>query len=173
VRHEAFKGYNHAIEKCEKPTSIPRSSVCVRTVSFLACSICGWRFQNLWWKQITTLSAKQIYPRTSNSALLLYKSSYIKTIFAVSRFKMGVWGYHGRYSDLASGWTTDGRVGGVPVPVESRIFTSPCRPASYPLGTGGSFPGERQGRDAHHSRPTSGEDPYIHFHIRLHGVLLN
>jgi hypothetical protein len=46
------------------------------------------------------------------------------------------------------------------------FFSSPCvqtgsgaHPASYPMGTGGPFPGgkERPGRDADHSTPSSAE----------------
>jgi hypothetical protein len=32
---------------------------------------------------------------------------------------------------------------GVRVPVGDRFFSSPCRPASNPMGTGGSFPGDK------------------------------
>jgi hypothetical protein len=47
------------------------------------------------------------------------------------------------------------------------------------MGTGGSFPGvKRPGREANHSPATSAEvkknvDLYIHYPIRLHGVVLN
>jgi hypothetical protein len=50
---------------------------------------------------------------------------------------------------------------------------------SYPMGTGGFSPGVKQlGREADHSPPTSAEVKkmwiyYIHFPIRLHGVVLN
>jgi hypothetical protein len=54
---------------------------------------------------------------------------------------------------------------GVQVPERSRIFSSPCRqtgsgvhPTSYPMSTGGSFPGvKRPWREADHSPPTSVE----------------
>jgi hypothetical protein len=49
---------------------------------------------------------------------------------------------------ITTGYRLDDRGVGVRVPVGSRIFSSPCRPdrsgahlASYPMGTGGSFPG--------------------------------
>jgi hypothetical protein len=47
--------------------------------------------------------------------------------------------------DIATGYGLDGRRVGVPVPVGSIIFSSLFRsdrlPASYPMGTGGYFPG--------------------------------
>jgi hypothetical protein len=49
---------------------------------------------------------------------------------------------------IATGYGLYDRGVGVRVPVESRISSSPCRPdrlgdhpASYPIGTGGSFTG--------------------------------
>jgi hypothetical protein len=50
---------------------------------------------------------------------------------------------------IATGYGLDDRGVGIRVPVGSRIFSSPRRPdrssvahqASYPMGTGGSFPG--------------------------------
>jgi hypothetical protein len=73
-----------------------------------------------------------------------------------------------RYSvvSLATGCGLDYRWVGIRVPVELRIFSSPRRPdrlwgypASYPMGTGGSFPGiKAAGREADHSPPTSAED---------------
>jgi hypothetical protein len=60
------------------------------------------------------------------------------------------------------GWTI-----GVRSPTEAEDFSSiPCvqtgsgaHPASYPMGTGGPFPGgkARPGRDADHSPPASAE----------------
>jgi hypothetical protein len=56
---------------------------------------------------------------------------------------------------------------------------SPSHPASYPIGTGGSFPRiKRPGREADHSPLASAEvkknvDLYTHFLIRFHGVVLN
>jgi hypothetical protein len=62
--------------------------------------------------------------------------------------------------DIATGFGLDDRRVGVRVPVESRISSSPRRPASYPMGTG-SFPGgggvKRPGREADHSPPASAE----------------
>jgi hypothetical protein len=67
---------------------------------------------------------------------------------------------------IATGYWLDDRGIGFRVPVGSRIFTSPCRPnrlwgpppTSYPMGTGGSFPGvKRPGREPDHSPPTSAE----------------
>jgi hypothetical protein len=59
---------------------------------------------------------------------------------------------------LATGWTAEV---GAPVPVGSRILTSPNRPdrlwghpVSYPVGPGGSFGGGgRPEREADHSSP--------------------
>jgi hypothetical protein len=63
---------------------------------------------------------------------------------------------------LTTGWTI-----GVRSPREAEDFSSsPCvqtssgaHPASYPVGTGGPFPGvkARSGRDADHSSPSSAE----------------
>jgi hypothetical protein len=56
---------------------------------------------------------------------------------------------------------------------------SGAHPASYPMGTGGSFPGvKRPGRRADHSPPSSAEVKnawsYTSTHpIRLHGVVLS
>jgi hypothetical protein len=56
---------------------------------------------------------------------------------------------------------------------------SGAHPASYPLGTRGSFPGvERPEREADHTLPSSAEvkecvEPYLHSPIRLHGVVLS
>jgi hypothetical protein len=66
---------------------------------------------------------------------------------------------------IVTGYGLDNRGVGVQVPVGSRIFSSPCRPdrsgvhpTSYPMGTGGSFPGvKRPGREADHSTPVSAE----------------
>jgi hypothetical protein len=56
------------------------------------------------------------------------------------------------------------------IPDRGRVFVfSPCvqtgsgaHPTSYPMGTGGSFPGgkARPGRDADHSPPSSAEVKY-------------
>jgi hypothetical protein len=52
---------------------------------------------------------------------------------------------------------------------------SVSHPASYPMGTGGSFLGvKRPGRETDHLPPTSvAVDLYIHSAIRLHDVVLN
>jgi hypothetical protein len=56
---------------------------------------------------------------------------------------------------------------------------SGAHPASYPMGTRGSFPGVKQpGREADHSPPSSVEVKewvalYLRSPIRLHGVVFN
>jgi hypothetical protein len=81
-------------------------------------------------------------------------------------------------------WTT-GQIG-VQVLVGSRISLlyviqtcSWAHPASYPMGTGGFFPGGKvvdvwswplTSKLCQHQENTA---LYIHFHIRLHGVVLN
>jgi hypothetical protein len=56
---------------------------------------------------------------------------------------------------------------------------SGAHPASYPMGTRGSFSGvKRLGREADHSLPSSAEvkecvELYLHSPIRLHGVVLS
>jgi hypothetical protein len=65
----------------------------------------------------------------------------------------------------ASGYGLDDGGIGFRVPVGSRTFLlhvvhtgSGAHPASYPMGTGSSFPGlKRQGREADHSPATSAE----------------
>jgi hypothetical protein len=55
---------------------------------------------------------------------------------------------------------------------------SGAHPASYPVGSRGSFPEEKlPGREADHSPPSSAEvrecvELYLHSPIRLHGVVL-
>jgi hypothetical protein len=57
--------------------------------------------------------------------------------------------------------------------------SSGVHPASYPMGTRGSFPGvKRTGREANNSHPSSAEfkkcvELYLHSPIRLHGVVLS
>jgi hypothetical protein len=87
---------------------------------------------------------------------------------------------------IATGYGLDDRGVGVRVPVGVRIFISACRPdrlgstqppiqrVSEALSQGV----KRPGREAVHSPRTSAEvkknvDLYIHFLIRLHGVVLN
>jgi hypothetical protein len=56
---------------------------------------------------------------------------------------------------------------------------SGTHPASYPMGTRGSFPGVKQpGREANHSPPPSAKvkeyvELYLHSPIHLHGVMLS
>jgi len=56
---------------------------------------------------------------------------------------------------------------------------SGTHPASYPMGTGGSYTGcMRSGREADHSSPSSAEgkeymELYLHPQTRLHGVVFN
>jgi hypothetical protein len=42
---------------------------------------------------------------------------------------------------IATDYGLDGRGVGVRVPIWARCFSSPRRPASYPMGAAGSFPG--------------------------------
>jgi hypothetical protein len=67
---------------------------------------------------------------------------------------------------IATGYGLNDRGVGVRVPLGARIFLffrviqigSWAHPASYPTGTGGSFPGGKAaGREAHHSPPTNAE----------------
>jgi hypothetical protein len=63
--------------------------------------------------------------------------------------------------------------------VVSVYFGSGPHPASYPVGSRGSFRGvKRPGREADHSLPSSAEvkecvELYFHSPIRLHGVVLS
>jgi hypothetical protein len=57
---------------------------------------------------------------------------------------------------IATGYGLDDRGVGVRVPVESRIFFSPRRPASYPMGTGALSPGVKwPGLEADHTSNVS------------------
>jgi hypothetical protein len=63
---------------------------------------------------------------------------------------------------IATGYGLDGRRDAVRATVRARFFSSPLRlrahPASYSMGTGGSFPGSKAaGPEADHSPPTSAE----------------
>jgi hypothetical protein len=55
---------------------------------------------------------------------------------------------------------------------------SGAHPASYPMGTTGSFPGVKAAGSSDHSPPSSAEviecvELYLHSPIRLHGVVLS
>jgi hypothetical protein len=73
---------------------------------------------------------------------------------------------HGSSGSIVSDYGLDDQVIEVRSPTGAEDFSSsPCvqtgseaRPASYPMGTGGPFPGGkvRPGRDADHSPPSSG-----------------
>jgi hypothetical protein len=75
-------------------------------------------------------------------------------------------GVSGSSGSTVSNYGLDDRVIEVRSPTEAEDFSSsPCvqtgsevHPASYPMGTGGPFPGgtARPGRDADHSSPSSG-----------------
>jgi hypothetical protein len=76
---------------------------------------------------------------------------------------------------IATGYGLDDLGVGVPVPVGSRIFSSPYQtglevhPTSYPMGTGALPPGvKRQGREADHSPPASAEVKKICIHPLPH-----
>jgi hypothetical protein len=84
---------------------------------------------------------------------------------------------------IATGNGLDDRGVGVRVPVGSRIFSSPRRPdrllgppTSYPMGTGGSFPGDKAAGPWSWPLTSRGQenvDLYIHSLIRLHDIVLN
>jgi hypothetical protein len=77
---------------------------------------------------------------------------------------------HGSSCSIVSDYRLDDREIEVRSPTGAEDFSSsPCvqtgsgaNPASYPVGTGGSFPGgkARLGRDADHSPPSSAEVKY-------------
>jgi hypothetical protein len=75
------------------------------------------------------------------------------------------WGSRGSSGSMVSDYRLDDRAIEVQSPTGADFSSSPCvqtdsgaHPASYPVGTGGSFPGgkARPGRDADHSPPSSG-----------------
>jgi hypothetical protein len=80
-----------------------------------------------------------------------------------------LWG-RGSSGSIVSDYGLDDRAIEVRSPTGAEDFSSiPCvqtgsgaHPASYPMGTGGSFPGckARQGRDTDHSLPSSAEVKY-------------
>jgi hypothetical protein len=72
----------------------------------------------------------------------------------------------GRSGSIVSDYGLDDRAIEVRSQTGADFFSSPCvqtgsgaHPASYPMGTGGSFPGGkgRPGREADHSPPSSAE----------------
>jgi hypothetical protein len=72
----------------------------------------------------------------------------------------------GSSGSIVSDYGLDDRAIEVRSPTGADFSSSPCvqtgsgaHPASYPVGTGGSFPGgkARPGRDADHSPPSSAE----------------
>jgi hypothetical protein len=77
-------------------------------------------------------------------------------------------------------WTT-----GVRIPARENFYllhsvqtSSWANPASYPVGTGGSFPWLKgPEREAHHSPPTNAEiknsELYLHSPIYLNGIVLH
>jgi hypothetical protein len=70
----------------------------------------------------------------------------------------------GSSGGIVSDYGLDNRAIEVRSPTGQRIFllASWAHPASYPMGTGGPFPGgkARPGRDADHSPPSSAEVKY-------------
>jgi hypothetical protein len=88
---------------------------------------------------------------------------------------------------VALGYRVDDRGSRVRFPAGARNFSlhycvqngSGAHPASYPMGTRGSFPGvKRPGQEADHSPPSSAEvkervELYLHSPIRLHGEVLS
>jgi hypothetical protein len=88
-------------------------------------------------------------------------------------------GWLSRYSD----WLRPGRPRGqVWVPIRSKFFSldrSGTHPTSYPMGNGGSLSGGKTARawrwplTSIYSRGQENMGLYIHFPIRLHGVMLN
>jgi hypothetical protein len=78
-----------------------------------------------------------------------YSYVHSRVIISLQFFKVGYNLFLGSQDNTVDIGTVygldDGNVG-VRVPVEARIFISPChpdrvQPTSYPMGTGGSFPG--------------------------------
>jgi hypothetical protein len=87
---------------------------------------------------------------------------------------------------IATGYGLDDGWVGVLVPVGPKIFSSPlvqtgsqAHPASYPMGTGGSFPGGKAvgawnwPLASNSCWVQENVDLYIHVPIRPHGVVLN
>jgi hypothetical protein len=84
---------------------------------------------------------------------------------------------------IATGCGMDDWRIGVRVPLSSRIFSSPrvpgfgVHPASYPMGTGGKFPGGKAAGAwswplTSKCRGQENVDLYIHSPIRLHSIVL-
>jgi hypothetical protein len=117
------------------------------------------------------------YERSSTKNLNL-EWSYFVSLRAFKRSRDSVVG-------IATGYGLDDRGVGIRVPVGARIFLhvvqtgSGVYPTSYPMGTGGSFPGVKAARDwswpltSSYCRDQENVDLYIHSPIRLHGVVLN
>jgi hypothetical protein len=113
----------------------------------------------------------------------LDRSSYkyireMQTVFCRMWFKS-----HGSTVSMTTGYGVDGWGIGVRVLVVL-VFTfhivrtsSVSYPASYPVGTGGSFPGVKASGTqswqltSNYCRGQENVDPYIHSPIRLHGVV--
>jgi hypothetical protein len=89
----------------------------------------------------------------SKSLLINYTADEDRAIYTLTNINIGYICNKIRSRDsvvsIATGYGLDDRGVGVRVPVESRIFSllhvlqndSGAHPASYPMGTGGSFPG--------------------------------
>jgi hypothetical protein len=89
--------------------------------------------------------------------------------------------------DIALGYGLEDRGSRFRLPARAGYFSlhhcihngSGTHPASYPLGTRGSFPGvNRPGREADRLPPSSAEVKecvklYLHFPLRLHGMVLS
>jgi hypothetical protein len=97
----------------------------------------------LWFFVSTILNRKQTNVITYfDSCEMLVNSDYV-SYFESSRCR-------DRAVSIATDYRLDNQGVGFGVPVGERIFTSPCRsgrlwgpPASYPMGTRGSFPGDK------------------------------
>jgi hypothetical protein len=88
---------------------------------------------------------------------------------------------------IATGYELDDQMIGVRFSVKAGNFSlrhcvqtgSGAHPVSYPVSTGGSFPGvKRSGCEAGHSSPSTAEvkecvELYLRSSIRLHGVVLS
>jgi hypothetical protein len=105
---------------------------------------------------------------TSCPPVCFVRSVYAYVIFNIV-FTSVMWS-RGSSVSIVSDYGLDDRAIEVRSPTGAGDFSSsPCvqtgsgaHPASYPVGTGGSFPGSkaRPGRDADHSPPSSAEVKY-------------